>query len=189
MRLLYRVLLPDADTGWDDYTVIGALLAGVPSVVLVDIGLLPNGLGKDIWTVPFDDIPTFRRYAYVLPILYFVQIGLVKISILFFLLRIFPKPWTRRLLWGTVIFTTLWSIAFVIGAALQCNPPSFYWLSWDSKNQDRCLNFSALNWANSLSSIVLDVWMLGVPLWEVVHLQLSWRRKLSVSLMFFVGTL
>lgn len=189
IRLLYQAAFSGNEASWDDYTIIVALLTGIPSVILVDIRLIPNGLGRDIWTVPFDSITEFRRAAYILPILYFLQVGLVKISIIFFLLRIFPRPTTRKLLWGTLIFTGLWTVAFIIGGVLQCQPPSFYWMSWDMKNQTRCLNFSALNWANSILSIILDAWMLAIPLYEVLHLQLSWRRKLSVSLMFFVGTL
>lgn len=189
VRLLYKVAFSGTGTGWDDYTIVVALLSGIPSVVLVDTRLIPNGLGKDIWTIPFDSITEFRRTAYILPIIYFLQAGLVKISILLFLLRIFPRPITRKLLWGTIIFTTLWTAAFMLGGVLQCRPPSFYWISWDVKNQKECLNFSALNWANSLLSIALDIWILAIPLYEVIHLQLSWRRKLSISLMFFVGTL
>ncbi|EMD68453.1 hypothetical protein COCSADRAFT_80286 [Bipolaris sorokiniana ND90Pr] len=187
IRLLFKSF-SDTNAGWDDYAIIAALLTGIPSVVLVDILLIPNGLDRDIWTLPFDSIATFRRSAYILPILYFLQIGLVKISIIFFLLRIFPRSTTRKLLYGTLIFTALWTVAFILGGALQCQLPSFYWTSWDMKDQKSCLNFSALNWANSLLSIALDAWMLAIPLYEVIHLQLSWRRKLSVSLMFFVGT-
>ena len=189
IRLLFKAAFSGTDAGWDDYTIVLALLSGIPSVILEDARLIPNGLGRDIWTLPFDSITAFRRTAYILPILYFLQVGLVKISILFFLLRIFPRPTTRKLLYGTLIFTALWTVAFILGGVLQCQPPSFYWMSWDTKNQKRCLNFSALNWANSLLSIALDTWMLVIPLYEVIHLQLSWRRKLSVSLMFCVGTL
>ncbi|KAJ6201682.1 hypothetical protein J3E72DRAFT_209193, partial [Bipolaris maydis] len=186
-RLVFKSF-SGTNSGWDDYAIVAALLTGIPSVVLVDIILIPNGLGRDIWTLPFNSITTFRRTAYFLPILYFLQVGLIKVSILFFLLRIFPRPTTRRLLYGTLIFTALWTLAFILVGALQCQPPSFYWLSWDVKNQKSCLNFSALNWANSLLSIALDTWMLAIPLYEVIHLQLSWRRKISISLMFFVGT-
>lgn len=46
----------------------------------------------------------------------------------------------------------------------------------------------ALAWTNAAISIVLDVWMLALPLYEVFHLQLSFRNKISVAMMFCVGT-
>ncbi|XP_014558611.1 hypothetical protein COCVIDRAFT_14235 [Bipolaris victoriae FI3] len=187
IRLLFKYF-SGANTGWDDNAIIAALLTGVPSVVLVDRLLIPNGLGRDVWTLPFDTITAFRRAAYILPILYFLQAGLVKISILLFLLRIFPRPTTRKLSYGTLVFTSLWTVAFILAGALQCRPPSFYWISWDMKSQKSCIDFGALNWANSVLGIALDTWILAIPLFEVIYVQLSWRRKLGVSLMFFVGT-
>jgi hypothetical protein len=45
-------------------------LAGVPSVIVIDRGIVPNGLGRDVWTVPFDNVTNFVKYLYVLEALY-----------------------------------------------------------------------------------------------------------------------
>ncbi|KAJ8113025.1 hypothetical protein OPT61_g4751 [Boeremia exigua] len=178
-----------AELGWDDYTIILTLLAGVPSVILVDRAALPNGLGKDVWTVPFGQITTFVRWLYVLEVLYFFHITLLKLTLLFFFLRIFPKRIIRNLLKGTIVFTILYGLAYVIVAIFQCQPISHYWTNWDKEHNDgHCININALAWSNAIISIVLDVWMLVLPLYEVFKLQLSWRKKISVAIMFLVGT-
>jgi len=189
LRIFYKAIFSVGELGWDDYSVLAALIAGVPSVVIIDRGIVPNGLGKDVWTVPFDNITNFVRYLYALEVLYFLQIALLKLTLLFFFLRIFPKPLIRRLLWATVAFNVLWGFAFVVTAIFQCQPISFYWTSWDKERPGKCVNINALAWTNAIVSIVMDIWMLALPLYEVFQLQLTWRKKVSVAMMFFVGTL
>lgn len=188
-RVLYKAVFSIGELGWDDYTVIATLIAGVPSVIIIDRGIVPNGLGRDVWTVPFDHITNFVRYLYALEVLYFVQIALLKLTLLFFFLRIFPKPIIRRLLWITVAFNCLWGTASTIAAIFQCSPISLYWMSWDKADRPgKCLNINGLAWSNAIISIVLDIWMLALPLHEIFRLQLSWRKKVSVCVMFCVGT-
>lgn len=179
-----------AELGWDDYTIIITLFAGIPSVILIDLKLIPTGLGRDVWTVPFDRIQAFVRWLYALEIFYFFQMTLLKLTLLFFFLRIFPKTIIRNLLKGTIIFTILWGLAFVLVAIFQCQPISHYWTNWDNEhNNGRCINVNALAWSHAIISIVLDIWMLVLPLYEVFRLQLSPRKKISVAVMFLVGTL
>ncbi|KAH8732661.1 hypothetical protein GQ44DRAFT_639142 [Phaeosphaeriaceae sp. PMI808] len=187
-RVFYKAVFSLGELGWDDYSVLAALVAGVPSVVIIDRGIVPNGLGLDVWTVPFDTITNFVRYLYALEILYFLQIALIKLTLLFFFLRIFPKTIIRRLLWSTIAFNCLWGLSFAITAIFQCQPISLYWTNWDKEGQGKCIDINALAWSNAAISISLDLWMLALPLYEVFKLQLSWRKKISVAIMFFVGT-
>jgi hypothetical protein len=48
---------------------------------------------------------------------------------------------------------------------------------------------NALGWSNAAISIVLDAWMLGLPMSQVVKLKLHWKKKIGVAMMFVVGTL
>jgi hypothetical protein len=175
--------------GLDDYAVLAATVVGVPTVVIIDRGIVPNGLARDVWTVPFDHITNFAFWLYVLEIIYFVLIAMIKLTLLFFFLRIFPKPIIRKLLWATIIFDILYGAAFAITAVFQCQPISHYWTRWDLEGSGKCVNINAFAWTNAIVSIVLDLWMLALPLYEVFQLQLSWRNKISVAMMFMVGTL
>jgi hypothetical protein len=177
------------ELGYDDYAVLAATAMGVPTVVIIDRGIVPNGLAQDVWTVPFDRITNFVRWLYILEILYFLLIAMVKLTLLFFFLRIFPKPIIRRILWATIVFDILFGVAFAITGVFQCDPISHYWTRWDGEGTGKCVNINALAWTNAIISIVLDIWMLVLPLYEVFHLQLSWRSKISVAMMFLVGTL
>lgn len=188
-RLIFKGMFSVGELDWDDWAVLGATVVGVPTVIMIDRGLVPNGLGEDVWTVPFDKITEFARILYVCEWLYYLQIALVKLTLLLFYLRIFPKPIIRKLIWATVVFDIVWAFAFIVASIFQCQPISYYWMSWDKEHVGKCININALAWTNAIISLVMDVWMLVLPLYEIFQLQLSWRKKIGVAFMFFVGTL
>jgi hypothetical protein len=97
-------------------------------------------------------------------------------------------PEVQRLLWGTVAFTLIWGIVYVIVAIFQCKPISYFWTHWDGMHEGSCLNINAITSSNAAISIVLDLWSLGIPLWQLRRLQLHWKKKVGVGLMFAVGT-
>ncbi|EUC28265.1 hypothetical protein COCCADRAFT_30444 [Bipolaris zeicola 26-R-13] len=187
-RLFYRGFFSGGEFAYDDWCVVAALISGAPSVIIIDRAVVPNGLGRDIWTVHPDQITEFAKYLFGLEVLYFFHIALLKLMLLFFFLRIFPKQSIKRIIWATIVFTCLYAIAFITASIFQCRPISYNWWKWDGEHQGQCININALAWSNAIISIITDIWMLAVPLWEVFQLQLSWRKKLSVAIMFCVGT-
>jgi hypothetical protein len=188
LRLVSKFLI-NSELGLDDYFIAFTLGAGIPSSILTVHGIISNGLGRDIWTITPKQITDFVHIFYAMEILYFAQVALLKLSLLFFYLRIFPGPNIRRLLWATIIFDVCFGTIFVFLAIFQCRPISYYWKSWDGEHQGTCLNVNSLGWTNAAISILLDAWMLGLPMSQLVALQLHWKKKIGVGMMFVVGTL
>jgi hypothetical protein len=122
-------------------------------------------------------------------LLYSTQVFLLKLSILAFYLRIFPGPGIRRLLWGTIIVTCIAMVVYNFVVIFQCQPVNFYWRGWAGEATGHCIGINAPAWANAASSIILDFWILGLPLFQLRHLRLHWKKKVGVALMFAVGTL
>ncbi|KAJ4298814.1 hypothetical protein N0V90_004056, partial [Kalmusia sp. IMI 367209] len=172
--------------GLDDCFIFITLISGVPSSAINVLGMTANGLGRDVWTLRFEQITSFARYFYVMEFLYFAQITLLKLSLLFFYLRVFPGKPVRRIIWATVVFNSLFGIIFVIVAIFQCNPISHYWNRWHGETHGTCISINALGWSNAAISITLDFWMLAIPLSQLTHLKLAWRKKVGVALMFCV---
>ncbi|KAL9470941.1 hypothetical protein ACSS6W_008882 [Trichoderma asperelloides] len=171
----------------DDYAILVTLACGIPSSVMNVRGTGGNGEGKDIWTLPFDMITRFGVYFYTLEILYFAQVMLLKMTLLFFYLQIFPGP-ARKLLWGTVVVNGIFGVSFMLLATFQCTPISFFWDGWDGEHKGKCLNSNAIGWANAAISIALDLWMIAIPMWQVRNLNLHWKKKVGVAIMLLVGT-
>ena len=175
--------------GLDDWFALITTLVGIPNSVLNVAGTAANGLGKDVWTLPFSTITRFGLFFYVVEMNYFLLVALLKLSLLFFYLRIFPSKTVRRLLWATVVITCCFGVAFVVAGIFVCQPISYYWTRWDGEHQGHCINLNALGWSNSAISISLDCWMLAIPLSQLRDLSLDVKKKIGVGLMFCIGTL
>ncbi|KAF4120884.1 CFEM domain [Geosmithia morbida] len=187
-RLVHKIIIMKVGLALDDWLIIATKLATAPSVVIIVYGTTANGLGKDIWTLTAQQITNVLRYFYVMAILYFLQTTLVKLSIISFYMRVFPARRTRRLLWGTFVFTSLWGLAFVLVALFQCWPIDAFWTRWEGSTEGRCVNANSMAWSNAAINIALDLWVLAIPMWELRCLQLHWKKKVGVALMFCVGT-
>lgn len=173
----------------DDWAILATLCLGVPGTIVLCVRSVPNGSGKDVWNVPFYQIDEFGKWFLFMAVQYFLDLAALKLSLLLFYLRIFPSTTLKRLLWATVVFDVLYGLVFALVGLLQCRPMSFFWTRWDGQHQGHCINVNAVGWANAGISIALDFWMLALPLSQLQGLQLHWKKKIGVALMFFVGTL
>ncbi|KAH7329579.1 hypothetical protein B0I35DRAFT_474161 [Stachybotrys elegans] len=174
----------------DDWTIlVTTIFFTVPSLVINIHGMVANGLGRDVWTVPFDEITRFGGFFQAMAVLYFAQIMMIKLTLLFFLLRIFPKHMTRNVILGTMLFNIVFGLTFVITAIFQCLPVGYFARRWErDASEGSCIDINAFVWSHAAISIALDIWMLAIPLSRLHTLNLDWKKKIGVALMFFVAT-
>jgi hypothetical protein len=186
MRFAFKIWT-GLELGLDDWFTLISVVVGTPSTVMTVHGVISNGLGRDIWTLKYTNITNFGMYFYIMAALYFLQVALLKLSLLFFYLRIFPATPIRRTLWGTIIFNCVFGAVFLIVSIFQCRPISYFWTKWDGEHKGQCMDINAIAWSNSAISIALDIWMLAIPLSQLKALNLDWRKKVGVGMMFSVG--
>lgn len=187
-RFVFKIWA-NLEIGFDDWFALITTLIGVPVTVINAHGVTANGLGRDIWTLSYENITSFIFYFFLLEVLYFAAVSTLKLSLLFFYKRIFPSPTVQKLLYGTIVFDCLLGIAFTLVAIFQCAPINYYWDRWDGEHTGQCMNINVIAWSNAGISIGLDLWVLAIPLWQLYGLELDLRKKISVALMFCVGTL
>ena len=174
--------------GWDDGLIVAAAALAFP-VAVVQVNLGRNGLGKDIWTVPFDHVTKMLRLMYVAEVFYTLSTALTRVSILVFYLRVFSSP---RFQFATKILIGIniagW-IATFFPIVFQCSPISHAWTRWDGESKGRCINMHAGTWTLAAFNIVLDLAALVIPLPSLYQLQrnYSWKKKARVFVMFSVG--
>lgn len=142
MRFAYK-FWAKLDFGPDDWFALLTSAVGASDAVFNAHALPSNGIGRDAWTLSFDQITTFIRYFYILEITHFAEVAFVKLSLLFYK-RIFPAAPVRRLLWATIVFVALFGLVFVFVVAFQCSPIRYYWSSWDGEHHGTCLNINAI---------------------------------------------
>ncbi|KAH7007740.1 hypothetical protein EDB80DRAFT_843259 [Ilyonectria destructans] len=186
-RLVFK-LSTRLELGLDDLCVSITAVLLVPSAAVVIYGTIPNGLGRDIWTLDMHQITNFFKFFYVGSVLYLIEATFLKITFICFYLRLFSSPSVQRILWFTLVFTGLWGFTFIMTGIYPCNPISDFWNGWGGQPNGNCLNNAAVAFTNAATSIVLDLWILAIPIWQLRGLQLHWKRKLSVVVMFSAGT-
>ncbi|KAE8162397.1 hypothetical protein BDV40DRAFT_288536 [Aspergillus tamarii] len=152
------------------------------------ISVIHHGFGKDIWNItPFGEITEIMKIFYIYVLLYKMQISLAKISVCLFLLRIFQSTAFRYTAYTIIGLNAAIAVTWVLVDGLRCIPVHLAWTGWAKEEQGKCIDFIAATFANSFVNIAVDAVMVAMPVYEVIKLNLSARKKLGVGVMFAMG--
>ncbi|RGP80674.1 hypothetical protein FLONG3_1149 [Fusarium longipes] len=185
---LYQKLRFERSLRADDYIIVAAFITCLGNTVSCVFGLSGNGFGRDAWTNTPYTITEFLRYVYIGQTFYATDVFLTKICVLLFYLRIFPVRSVQMIIWATIGVCTLGMVVFIVLAIAQCQPISYFWTGWLKETEGHCIGTNPLAWALAAISIILDFWILAIPVFQLLRLQMKWQRKLAVATMFLVGT-
>lgn len=145
------------------------------------------GLGKDMWTIPFDDIRQILKLFFIEEEMYCVCIAAIKVSMLCLYLNIFPNRGLRIATYIVLAITLVWAIVSFFVLLFSCNPISYYWNMWDGEHSGKCIDHDSILLAHSSVNIVLDVLIVAIPMPTLAKLHMRLEKKLGVCLMFAVG--
>ncbi|KAI9930708.1 hypothetical protein MW887_011464 [Aspergillus wentii] len=173
--------------GWDDYTIIVSYIMGL-AIFVVNIYLIRFGFGRNIWDIDFDTITKFYKYFQAIAAMYKIQISLAKISVCLFLLRIFQTPAFRTAAYSLISINAAIGITWALVDSLRCLPAHLTWDGWTNEEQGKCINFIISILINCLVNIFVDTALIIMPVYEVSKLQLRPAKKVSVVVMFAVGS-
>ena len=123
---------------------------------------------------------------WVAQILYKFDIMLIKTSICFMYMRIFPNPEFRRISWIVVAFVNMYGIANLVATVLQCTPIERI---WNKQLDGTCINLTAFWYTNAAANMLSDFVILALPIPAVKSLNLPQRQKLGLMLVFALGGL
>ncbi|CAF3618975.1 unnamed protein product [Fusarium graminearum] len=147
-----------------------------------------SGLGHDIWTISEETTTRFFIYLLVVEFTYVLSLCLIKLSILFFFLRIFPDPTFITIIRWTIALTILSTTIILVLAALQSAPTEPSQEGWDGfPNSGPRLDIQALILSHAGINVALDIWMFVLPLTQLYNLGLKARKKIGIMLIFGVG--
>lgn len=65
MRVGFRYFVTGGGLGADDWAILVTLVVGIPGTVIIFLGTIPNGVGRDIWSLSFDQITRFLMFFYI----------------------------------------------------------------------------------------------------------------------------
>ena len=137
-------------------------------------------------------LPTSLKHSnhyqlyYVSQILYAVVLNLVKISILLLFLRVFTNNRFRLVTKICLLWMVCQTVAFFFAVTFQCMPVSSI---WNPTPDRKCINTTAVIYAGAVVSIFEDVFIIILPIRELLALNMSPRQRLGVIFMFAIGSL
>lgn len=176
--------------GVDDWLVFAGAVAGICCTVINVRGLSQHGIGKDVWTLQAETVSSFKLDFYLVALFYIIMTIVAKAAINFFYLSIFPGERTRLVLWVTAAVIISFGMASLLVSIFQCRPVSFYWKMYhpdQDLNGGSCINIHVAAFANGGINIGLNVWLIVIPLTVIRKLELHWKKKLGVTIMFLTG--
>jgi hypothetical protein len=109
---------------------------------------------------------------------------LVQVSALHYYLCRFQQQLIKWLTYLVMALCTALWIATFFATAFFCNPPSKVW--W-ADSQGHCGNRKMLHTATAVSEVVLNGFILLLPLPIVQHMRLARARKFALGTIYILG--
>ena len=166
-----------------------------PTIAICSMGIVyvtEYGLGKHI-TVLEEENPelifTGLKVLYAAEILFNLSVTFSKTSALLFYVRVFglrsnPSKLWKYVWWFVTFFAIAWPLANTPFCALQCRPVHKF---WDQLAPGKCASTFEIFFSSALSSTLVDLGILILPLPLLWKLQMKTWKKLLVAFVFMIG--
>ncbi|EUC34446.1 hypothetical protein COCCADRAFT_25423 [Bipolaris zeicola 26-R-13] len=172
---------------WDDACSLGAGLALIP-MNAIQLRIASAGLGRDAWTLPFDDITYIHKLEWLGKFFYWPTTALARLALLFMYLRILPRKKTKTYIYTGMALTITYWLIFQFSIAFFCKPVSLVWTGWDGEHKGSCWDINYLVLSAAGAAVFLDLLIALIPVPVLYQQSMTLRRKLEVLTMFTVGT-
>nr|ALM31974.1 decarboxylase_GME4319 [Daldinia eschscholzii IFB-TL01] len=172
--------------GIDDYVMLAAMLLSLIGMGIV-IAEVHYGAGRHAAYLD----PEVNRFGlklnFVSQPIYLWAIPMVKVSVGFFLIRISPSIFYKRVLQGVMIFLMAYTFVCFMTLVLQCKNLA---ILWDNRIQTTCWSQSTLqglSYANSTVNIVTDLFFAILPIPMLWNVKINARTKASLICVLGLG--
>ncbi|PPJ57677.1 hypothetical protein CBER1_00129 [Cercospora berteroae] len=178
-----------AGFGADDWTV-GLCVAPMTGMTVAAYYEYHYGSGRDVWTVPVDNLEPFALWFFVGQPLYVMVTYLSKLSLVFLYLRIWREESMssfRITCWIVATSLIMCTIGCVLACIFPCQPISYAWRQVLPGVTGKCSNRTAAAFAFSGINIAYDVIVLLIPIPRFIGLSIPLHKKIGVCSCFLVG--
>ncbi|PYI01345.1 hypothetical protein BO78DRAFT_411549 [Aspergillus sclerotiicarbonarius CBS 121057] len=187
LRIYVRAFMLRA-LGTDDILMISGAILNFGLSITTMIGS-KYGIGKNALAISASDTVPMMKCIWVTRFLYTLSMGLVKMSLLWFYLRLDPRKHMRWAVFFVMFFNIGLSLSSFIGALASCSPPSLFWTDPTSSGCMPMAQAQRFYEVNGVLNIVTDILTYLLPVPMLVGLQLTWRKKGAIMGIFGLGIL
>lgn len=130
----------------------------------------------------------YLKGLYWYNLIYVANFSICKMSILFFLRRIFAvTPQRRHILTGLMWFIIIWTVAFELAFVFQCTPIHRYWRFLLHPEEGTCVDLTAIWSAYAATNVLTDVVLYVYPICLSWNLQVSRSQRFGLIGIFMAG--
>ncbi|EFQ34309.1 CFEM domain-containing protein [Colletotrichum graminicola] len=169
----------------DDALIISALALCIAPVTFI-ILMVTKGFGTHLYDLGPGDLSDILRLLYAAEIVYVIVLLLAKLSLVVFYLKIFVVKTFRIASYSLIGFLLVGQVVIGFLTVFSCHPIEKFW------NRDihtgGCLDVNQLAYANSALAIIQDLIILALPIAMLPGLQMNLNKKISVAMVFLLGS-
>ncbi|KAA8648033.1 uncharacterized protein ATNIH1004_003916 [Aspergillus tanneri] len=189
LRFWSRAILPGFSSTpirfwWDDWT---ALLAAMLNITMCGIGLemAKLGLGKHAQAVPVENFSQIMKLLWTEYFIFDTGTSVARASALLFYSRVFTQVQShfKYALWILHVMNLAWMVGLHIVVGIQCDPIEKV---WKPLIPGRCIGMRTLFLGSGISSLIINIFILVLPLPLLWRLQMQMVRKLLIIGVFLV---
>ncbi|PWY62242.1 integral membrane protein [Aspergillus eucalypticola CBS 122712] len=165
---------------------VGLILSYCATAFVVDTAF--NGVGLPVSSLPADERRRIQFASWMIQKFWAPSAAFVKISIVVFLKRLLGTVRAYAIISNILIgFIACWAVTALLVNIFQCTPVQYY---YDKDLKGHCMSGQrAFFQAMGAISLVEDVIVLCLPTPIVWRLQITFRQKIAVTLVFSLGGL
>lgn len=144
-----------------------------------------------MWDVSISSVDAaFLKRTFSIAILYIVSSAAVRVSIFILYLRLFGHVRTMRaLIWTGFSATIVAYTALLVSHIYYCAPRAADG-EWSLQSYERCADPDiSISIAQAIFGSVADVFLLALPVVQVMRLSMPIRRRLGIVAIFMTGIL
>lgn len=120
--------------------------------------------------------------------IYATAVTCTKASIITFYGRIFQFRWS---FWLCLFFIIGYWITIIVTISVACRPLPYFWLAYTNPTTAKgtCIDVPTFFFANGIAAMLIDVFILCIPVPIVYGLQMRLSQKIAVSGILLLGSL
>ncbi|KAF7527505.1 hypothetical protein G7054_g10475 [Neopestalotiopsis clavispora] len=193
-RLALRAAMSQMRFGADDWATIAAAAMGI-TYTACQLCMATHGGGRHIWDVTYEEYNTFYYYGTIDKFVFYVTVGLVKISLTLFIRRLADRA-SRKWRWFCDIFLVtlvLYIAAAVFWEVFNCTPARAQWDKYFAGmivHPATCQPTSIAGVQNlffNITHVVQGVILLLSPMVILWKVQMDKHKKMRLFGMWTVG--
>ncbi|GAT19991.1 hypothetical protein RIB2604_00605750 [Aspergillus luchuensis] len=172
---------------WDDWA---ALLAGMINTAVCAMGLkmCDISMGRHVEVVSAENLTIFLKLLWAEYFVFDTGTSVAKASALFFYSRLFSQANTRfrYCIYVVHALNALWLVGILLSVIFECTPIQKVWYP---TLPGRCDNSRILWMGSGIPSLIIDVFILVLPVPMVLRLKMNPTRKMLAIGVIVLGYL